>query len=146
MKPSRRGLRRTGPQTMGWDTKHEFPRNWPTQRKLYDACVLLFLEFYTAAISSTGPSAAEEAMSEYAMSRVVMLTGFQFALGRRQAYLVSAAAYGIAGLLIGVIPSPAGVFIGRFLAGYVSVVPAIVLAGSFEDLYAQQPGLWLLWT
>ncbi|KAJ0413498.1 major facilitator superfamily domain-containing protein [Aspergillus carlsbadensis] len=162
---SRRGLQQTGSRKMGWDTEHrDFPRNWPAQRKLYDACVLLFLEFYTAVISSTGPSAAQEAMSEYAMSRVIMLTGFQFmygvgqalgalimpptseALGRRQSYLVSAAAFSIACLLVGIVPSPAGVFIGRFFAGYASVVPAIVLAGSIEDLYTQQPRLWFLWT
>lgn len=159
-----RGLRKIGSRTYGWDTEHhDFPRNWPLQRKLYDACVIFFLEFYTTVMSTTGPSAAEEAMSEYAMSRAVMLTGFQFmygigqavggltmppfseALGRQKSYLVSAGAYSISSLLVGLIPSPAGVFVGRFISGFASSVPAIVLAGSIEDLYTQKSRLWLLW-
>ncbi|GMF74454.1 unnamed protein product [Aspergillus oryzae] len=159
-----RGLRKTGSRTLGWDTDHrDFPRNWPLRRKLYDACIIFFLEFYTTVMSTTGPSAAEEAMSEYAMSRVVMLTGFQFmygagqalgglimppfseALGRQKSYLVSAGAYCLSSLLVGLVPSPAGVFIGRFFSGFASSVPAIVLAGSIEDLYSQHPRLWLLW-
>ncbi|KAB8211572.1 major facilitator superfamily domain-containing protein [Aspergillus parasiticus] len=159
-----RGLRKTGSRTLGWDTDHrDFPRNWPLRRKLYDVCVIFFLEFYTTVMSTTGPSAAEEAMSEYAMSRVVMLTGFQFmygagqalgglimppfseSLGRQKSYLVSAGAYSLSSLLVGLVPSPAGVFIGRFFSGFASSVPAVVLAGSIEDLYTQQPRLWLLW-
>ena len=159
-----RGLRKTGSRTLGWDTDHhDFPRNWPPRRKFYDACVIFFLEFYTTVMSTTGPSAAEEAMSEYTMSRVVMLTGFQFmygagqalgglimppfseALGRQKSYLVSAGTYSTSSLLVGLVPSPAGVFIGRFFAGFASSVPAIVLAGSIEDLYTQQRRLWLLW-
>jgi MFS family permease len=149
---------------MEWDTEHEdYPRNWPIQRKLYDAVVMFFLEFYTTVISTTGPSAAEVAMKEYELSRVITLTGFQFmygvgqalggltmppfseSLGRKKSYLVSAGAYSISCLLVGVVPSPAGVFIGRFISGYASAVPAIVLAGSIEDLYSTWPRLWLLW-
>ncbi|KAF4217827.1 hypothetical protein CNMCM8980_001680 [Aspergillus fumigatiaffinis] len=161
---ARKGLRRTGSRTMEWDTEHEdYPRNWPIQRKLYDAVVMFFLEFYTTVISTTGPSAAELAMKEYGLSRVIALTGFQFmygvgqalggltmppfseSLGRKKSYLVSAGAYSISCLLVGVVPSPAGVFIGRFISGYASAVPAIVLAGSIEDLYSTWPRLWLLW-
>lgn len=159
-----RGLKKTGSRTLGWDPDHhDFPRNWPLRRKLYDACVIFFLELYTTVMSTTGPAAAEEAMSEYAMGRATMLTGFQFmygigqalgglilppfseALGRQKSYLVSAGAYCISSLLVGLVPSPAGVFIGRFFAGFASSVPAIVLAGSIEDMYTQLPRLWLLW-
>ncbi|GFF80135.1 hypothetical protein IFM61392_08225 [Aspergillus lentulus] len=161
---ARKGLRRTGSRTMEWDTEHEdYPRNWPIQRKLYDAVVMFFLEFYTTVISTTGPSAAEPAMKEYGLSRVITLTGFQFmygvgqalggltmppfseSMGRKKSYLVSAGAYSVSCLLVGVVPSPAGVFVGRFISGYASAVPAIVLAGSIEDLYSTWPRLWLLW-
>ncbi|KAJ5582561.1 hypothetical protein N7535_001181 [Penicillium sp. DV-2018c] len=161
---AQRGLKRIGSRTLGWDTDHrDFPRNWAFWRKFYDVSVFFFLEFYTTVMSTTGPSAAEEAMSEYAMSRVVMLTGFQFmfgigqalggltmppfseSLGRQKSYLVSAGGYCISSLLVGLVPSSAGVFIGRFVAGFTSSVPATVLAGSIEDLYTQQTRIWLLW-
>ncbi|KAL4876860.1 major facilitator superfamily domain-containing protein [Aspergillus karnatakaensis] len=161
---ARRGLRKTNSKTMEWDTEHQdFPRNWSMQRKIYDGTICFFLEFFTTVISSTGPSAAEEAMTEYGLSRVVCLTGFQFmygmgqalgglvmppfseALGRRMSYLVSAAAFVIGCILVGVVSSPAGVFIGRFISGWAASVPAIVLAGSIEDQYTARPRLWMLW-
>lgn len=101
-------------------------------------------------------------MSEYAMSRVVMLTGFQFmyglgqalggltmppfseALGREKSYLLSDSVSCISSLLVGLVSSPIGVFIGRFFSGFASSVPAIVLAASIEDMYTQRPRLWLL--
>ncbi|RAL13301.1 synaptic vesicle transporter [Aspergillus homomorphus CBS 101889] len=161
---ARRGMRRTGSRTMEWNPEHQdYPRNWPIQRKTYDMTVMFFLEFYTTIISTTGPSAATKAMKEYGLSRIIALTGFQFmygvgqalgglimppfseSLGRKKSYLVSAGAYSISCLLVGVVPSPAGVFIGRFISGYASSVPAIVLAGSIEDMYSTSPRLWLLW-
>jgi MFS family permease len=75
----------------------------------------------------------------------LIMPPFSEALGRQKSYLVSAGAYSISSLLVGLVPSPAGVFIGRFFSGFASSVPAIVLAGSIEDLYTQQPRLWLLW-
>ncbi|KAL5001087.1 major facilitator superfamily domain-containing protein [Aspergillus recurvatus] len=159
-----RGLRRTGSKTMDWDTSHkDYPRNWPIPRKLYDDLIILFWEFYTSLLSTTGASASESAMTEYGLSRVVSLTGYQFmygvgqvfgavimppfseALGRRLSYLISAATYVVSCILIGVVPSPAGAFIGRFIAGFSAAVPAIVLAGSIEDQYSSRPRLWFLW-
>jgi MFS family permease len=161
---ARRGLRRAGSKFIEWNPKHgSFPRNWPVRRKLYDIIVIFFLEFYTTVISTTGASASEQAMEEYGLSRVIALTGFQFMYGigqaigglimppfseshgRRGCYLLSAAVYSISSLIVGIVPSPAGVFIGRFLSGYASAVPSIVLAGSIEDLYASRTRLWLIW-
>lgn len=163
-KLARRGLRRSDSNTVTWDTEHgDFPRNWSIARKLYDGVLIFFLEFYTTVISTTGPSAAEQAMGEYGLSRVEALAGFQFtygigqaigglimspfseSLGRRNSYLFSASIYSISSLITGVVPSPAGVFIGRFLSGYASSVPSIVLAGSIEDLYTSRTRLWFLW-
>jgi MFS family permease len=160
----RRGLRRSDPNTVTWDTEHgDFPRNWSVARKLYDGMIIFFLEFYTTVISTTGPSASEQAMGEYGLSRVEALSGFQFtygigqaigglimppfseSLGRRNSYLLSAAIYSISSLITGVVPSPVGLFIGRFLSGYASSVPSIVLAGSIEDLYTSRTRLWVLW-
>ncbi|KAB8234273.1 major facilitator superfamily domain-containing protein [Aspergillus alliaceus] len=161
---ARSGLRRRDSKIIEWDTEHElFPRNWPVQHKLYSMMVPFFLEFYTTVISTTGASAAEETMQEYGLSRVVALTGFQFMYGmgqalgglimppfsethgRRVGYLLSAIVYSISSLLVGVVPSPVGMFVGRFLSGYASAVPSIVLAGSIEDLYTHRTRLWLIW-
>ncbi|KAJ5812372.1 hypothetical protein N7474_008673 [Penicillium riverlandense] len=160
----RRGLRKTDSTSITWDTNHkDFPRNWTLWRKNYDGLLIFFLEFYTTVISTTGPSAAEYVMKEYSLSRVITLTGFQFmygigqalgglamppfseTLGRRKSYLLSAAIYSISSLLVGVVPSSAGVFIGRFFSGFASSVPSIVLAGSIEDLYSNRSRTWLLW-
>ncbi|GAM43231.1 hypothetical protein TCE0_047f17871 [Talaromyces pinophilus] len=82
----RRGLRRSDPNTVTWDTEHgDFPRNWSVARKLYDGMIIFFLEFYTTVISTTGPSASEQAMGEYGLSRVEALSGFQFTYGIGQA-------------------------------------------------------------
>ncbi|KAL4907085.1 hypothetical protein BDW74DRAFT_176685 [Aspergillus multicolor] len=159
-----RGLRRTGSKTMDWDKSHkDYPRNWPMSRKVYDDLIILFWEFYTATLSTTGASASESAMTEFELSRVVSLTGFQFlygigqvfggvimppfseALGRRISYLISAGVYLVACIITGVVPSPAGFFVGRFVAGFASAVPEIVLAGSIEDQYSSRPRLWFLW-
>ncbi|KAL4950534.1 major facilitator superfamily domain-containing protein [Aspergillus filifer] len=159
-----RGLQRTNSKTIDWDTGHkDFPRNWPLPRKIHDALIMFFWEYYTALLSTTGASAAEVAMTEYGLSRVVSLTGFQFmygvgqtlggvimppfseSLGRRVSYLISAATYCIASLLTGLVPNPAGVFIGRFIAGFASAVPEVILAGSIEDQYSSRPRLWFLW-
>ncbi|KAL4804174.1 major facilitator superfamily domain-containing protein [Aspergillus unguis] len=164
LEAARWGLRKSGPKTLDWDPKHkDYPRNWPVQRKVYDDLVIMFWEMYTAVLGTTGASAAEEAMTEYGLSRVVMLVGFQFmygigqaiggvvmppfseALGRRVSYLISAGTYVVGAILTGVVPSSAGVFIGRFISGYSSAVPEIVLAGSIEDQYGRHPRIWFLW-
>ncbi|GFF25370.1 hypothetical protein IFM61606_09425 [Aspergillus udagawae] len=129
---------------MEWDTEHEdYPRNWPIQRKLYDAAVMFFLEFCNDC-HQYGWSLGSGAGNERALGGLTM-PPFSESLGRKKSYLVSAGAYSISCLLVGVVPSPAGVFIGRFISGYASAVPAIVLAGSIEDLYSTWPRLWLLW-
>ncbi|RDW58576.1 uncharacterized protein DSM5745_11267 [Aspergillus mulundensis] len=164
LEAANRGLRRTGSRTMDWDKSHkDYPRNWPIPRKVYDDLVILFWEFYTATLSTTGASASESAMAEFGLSRVVSLTGFQFlygigqvlggvimppfseALGRRLSYLISAGVYLVGCIITGVVPSPAGVFVGRFVSGFASAVPEIVLAGSIEDQYSSRPRLWFLW-
>ncbi|KAL4816246.1 major facilitator superfamily domain-containing protein [Aspergillus spinulosporus] len=121
-----RNLHRMGSRTMDWDRSYEdFRRNWPVPRKVYDDL---------------------SAMTEYGLSRVVSLTGYQFmygmgqafgavimppfseALGRRLSYLISAGTYVVACNLTGAVLSPAGVFLGRI-----------------EDQYRSRPRLWFLW-
>jgi hypothetical protein len=73
------GLHLTESGYATWSKEHgEYPRNWSTARKTYDIVVVLFLEFYTSIISTTGPSAASSAMNEFQISRVFALFAFNF--------------------------------------------------------------------
>jgi MFS family permease len=76
-----------------------------------------------------------------------MIPPFSEAFGRRKPYLYSCAAFSIGCLLTGVVPSVAGVFIGRFISGFASAVPSVVIAGSITDMYAAKNRMWmvLLW-
>ncbi|KAF2827267.1 putative polyamine transporter [Ophiobolus disseminans] len=157
------GLRRTASNHVEWKKDHEqYPRNWSSRRKFYDTGIIVFLEFYTTVISTTGPSAATVAKEEYHLSRVVALVAFTFmyqlgqsiggllmppfseSFGRRKPYIYSCAAFSIGCLITGVVPSVAGVFVGRFISGFASSVPSVVLAGSIQDLYAGTHRVWMI--
>lgn len=47
-------------------------------------------------------------------------------------------------LLIGLIPSPAAVWTGRFVTGFASAVPSVVIAGSIEDLFNTKRRVWVV--
>lgn len=52
--------------------------------------------------------------------------------------------YAISSLIVGVVPSVAGVFVGRLFSGFASSVPSVVLAGSIEDIFASKTRVWLI--
>ncbi|UPX11234.1 uncharacterized protein EKO05_0001852 [Ascochyta rabiei] len=178
------GLRRTASNHVEWQKDHtQYPRNWSSYRKCYDATMIVFFEFYTLSsapflshdmplmecrtvISTTGPSAATAAMQEYHLTRGVALVAFVFmqvqsyrtwqaiggllvppfseSFGRRKPYLYSCAAFSIGSLITGVVPSAAGVFVGRFMCGFASAAPSVVIAGSVQDLYAGTHRVWMI--
>jgi MFS family permease len=76
-----------------------------------------------------------------------MMPPFSESFGRRKPYIYSCAAFSIGSLLTGIVPSAAGVFFGRFMSGFASAVPSVVIAGSIEDMYASTHRVWmiLLW-
>jgi MFS family permease len=76
-----------------------------------------------------------------------MIPPFSEAFGRRKPYLYSCAAFSIGCLLTGVVPSVAGAIIGRFISGFASAVPSVVIGGSITDMYAAKLRMWmvLLW-
>jgi hypothetical protein len=74
---SQEGLRRTDSGYVEWSKEHrEYPRNWSVKRKAYDISVIIFFEFYSTLISTTGPSAASHAVKEFHISRTVSLVAF----------------------------------------------------------------------
>lgn len=68
---------------------------------------------------------------------------FSESFGRRKPYLYSCAAFSMGSLVTGVVPSVAGVFVGRFISGFASSVPSVVIAGSIQDLYAGTHRVWM---
>lgn len=67
--------------------------------------------------------------------------------GRRKLYIIAGGIFSLFCLLIAVIPSITMVYIGRFITGFASAVPSVVLAGSVEDLFNSRWRVWfvLLW-
>ncbi|KAK2616601.1 hypothetical protein QQS21_000424 [Conoideocrella luteorostrata] len=142
------------------------PRNWPMTRKVYDSSVVIFLDFFTTAISTAGSSVADQARNEFGIDRTLaiflfvsiyllgqMVGGIIFppyseAFGRKRLYIISSGLYGVFCALIGWASSPQGVVIGRFFSGLLSAIPTIVVAGSIEDIFNSKDRTWLifLWT
>ncbi|KAF8861444.1 MFS multidrug transporter [Acephala macrosclerotiorum] len=114
------------------------------------------LDLFTTAVSSSGPSVAKVAMFEYHLSRAVCILGFasmyQFgqafggvvfppyseAFGRKSVYISASFMYCISCLITGCVPSIAGALVGRFIAGFMSAVPSIIVSGSIEDMFNMQ--------
>ncbi|KAL3476608.1 major facilitator superfamily domain-containing protein [Aspergillus californicus] len=143
----------------------DHPRNWSLLRKTYDTSLVLFLEFYTTVISTTGASAAEHALSDYGTSKLTLLVAFSLTyqigqavgglvlppssdlFGRRMPYLLSCFLFSISCLVVGVVPHLAAVVVGRFFSGLASAVPSVVVSGTVEDQFRTEHRVWivLLW-
>uniref|UniRef100_A0A8H7K439 Major facilitator superfamily (MFS) profile domain-containing protein n=1 Tax=Bionectria ochroleuca TaxID=29856 RepID=A0A8H7K439_BIOOC len=129
------------------------PRNWTTNRKVYDTAIIIWLEFFTTAISASGASAAADAQHEFGISHTlsvflfisiyligqsiggIVFPPFSECFGRRWLYIISMAIYCISCLTTGLVPSISGVVVGRFFSGFTSAIPTAVVPGSIEDLY-----------
>ncbi|KAL5335039.1 hypothetical protein BJX70DRAFT_401926 [Aspergillus crustosus] len=113
------------------------------------------------AVSTAGSSAAEHAYEEFGIDRVLAIFIFvslyligqaaggvifpatSETFGRKNLYLVSTGLYSAFCLIAGMVPSIAGVAVGRFLSGSVSAMPTIVAAGSLEDMFNSKARIWL---
>lgn len=42
------------------------------------------------------------------------------------------------------VPSLAGVVVGRFFSGFLSAIPSVVVAGSIEDMFNAKDRVWLI--
>jgi MFS family permease len=69
---------------------------------------------------------------------------FSESFGRRKPYIYSCIAFSIGSVVAGVAPSIAGVFAGRFISGFASSVPSVVIAGSIQDMYASTHRIWMI--
>ncbi|KAK5660518.1 hypothetical protein OQA88_13067 [Cercophora sp. LCS_1] len=129
------GLQRTSDGLISWRSDSEdHPRNWSILRKSFDTSVIIFLEFFVTVVSTTGASAFGGLFTP-ALSELI---------GRRAPYLVSCAVYSTFCFLTGIVPHHSAVWIGRFITGFASAVPAVVTAGSIHDMYDGKQRVWLV--
>lgn len=74
----------------------------------------------------------------------IIFPPYSEAFGRKKLYIVSTSLYSIFCVIVGVVPSLAGVAVGRFISGFLSGIPTIVVAGSIEDMYNSRDRVWLI--
>ncbi|PYH45951.1 putative MFS multidrug transporter [Aspergillus saccharolyticus JOP 1030-1] len=138
------------------------PRNWRLRRKLWDTALVLFLEFFTTAVSTAGSIAANSAVREFQIPQElsiflfvsVYLVGqacggiifppYSEAFGRKKLYVVSAALYSLSCVVVASVPSVAGVILGRLMSGVLSAIPTTVVGGSIEDLFNSRERVWMI--
>ncbi|KAJ9492109.1 hypothetical protein VN97_g1119 [Penicillium thymicola] len=68
------GLKRTGDEKnlVGWAAMNpRHPRNWSNARKAYDVSIIIFLEFYTTAVSTSGATAARNAQKQFGIGETL---------------------------------------------------------------------------
>ncbi|KAL4935105.1 hypothetical protein BDV06DRAFT_137543 [Aspergillus oleicola] len=140
------------------------PRNWTTLRKVYDCSLIIFLEMFTTAISTAGSSAADSAHQEFGISRLLAIFFFvslyliaqgiggtifpscSESFGRKKLYIISTCLFSVFCVVVGVVPSPTGVAVGRFFSGLCSAIPTVVSAGSIEDMFNSKDRIWMIFT
>ena len=159
----RHGLELDQQKNVHWQSNNsDHPRNWSTTRKSYDIGLIIFLDFFTTAISNAGTPASKSAGIEFGIEGTLAifvfvsvyligqaLGGLFFppiseSFGRKKLYVVSTVLYAITCFVVAAIPSIAAVVTGRFVSGVLSAIPTIVVAGSIEDLFASDARIWMI--
>lgn len=69
---------------------------------------------------------------------------FSESFGRRNPYIFSCAAFSIFSILTGRAPNLISIGIGRFVSGFASSVPSVVIAGSVEDIFNTKWRVWIV--
>ena len=129
------------------------PRKWPLLRKVFDTAIICFLEFFVTLISNTGSSMAPEVSMDLDIdkeSAVFYITtiyllgqasgGLIFppiaeSFGERTIYLTSTFGFALFSLCVTVWPTLPVVIFCRFVTGLLSAMPAVVAAGSLENMW-----------
>ncbi|KAJ6161444.1 MFS multidrug transporter [Penicillium chermesinum] len=139
------------------------PRNWPLARKVYDIGIIILLECYTTAISTSGHSAAAR-WSQERLDISITLAQFMFVstyllgqalgnvvfppysecFGRKKLYVASTVAYSGLCAMIGAVDSPAAAVVGRYLTGVLSSIPTVIIVGSMEDIFNAKARIWTM--
>ncbi|KAL4945408.1 hypothetical protein BDV06DRAFT_209514 [Aspergillus oleicola] len=139
------------------------PRNWTISRKVHDIALLIFLEFFTTAVSTAGSTAANAAAPEFGLSEGlsifvfvtiyllgqalggIILPPYSECFGRKRLYIISSATYSVSCIIIAAVPSLEGVVFGRILSGFLSAIPSTIVVGSIEDMFNSRDRVWMIW-
>ncbi|TKA72980.1 hypothetical protein B0A55_05301 [Friedmanniomyces simplex] len=138
------------------------PRNWSLLRKSYDSGLICFLEFWMTLISNTGSATSEAAQDELGISRelgvfcfvTVYLLGQALgglvlppmaeSFGGRTIYVVTTLLFGVCCLVIALVPTLPAIVVGRAISGALSAMPAVVAAGSLENMFDAKGRIYLI--
>lgn len=74
----------------------------------------------------------------------IVFPPYSEAFGRKKLYIMSTALYSIFCVIVGVVPSLAGVMVGRFFSGFLSAIPTVIVAGSMEDMFNSKARIWMM--
>ncbi|KAJ5132529.1 hypothetical protein N7448_006687 [Penicillium atrosanguineum] len=142
------------------------PRNWPTNRKIYDTALICLLDLVITASSTAGAAAASQARHEYKVGHTfatfcfvtlfllgqcvgtIVFPPWTESFGRKKLYIISSALSCACCIVIGTVNSLPVAIVMRVIAGLVSAVPGNIVGGSIEDLFNSQARVWAIywWT
>ncbi|KAK0879695.1 hypothetical protein LTR87_006497 [Friedmanniomyces endolithicus] len=144
------------------DSSRSHPRNWSLLRKSYDAGLICFLEFWMTLVSNTGSATSEAARDELGISREMgvfcfvtvymlgqalgglVLPPMAESFGGRTIYVVSTLLFGVCCLVIALVPTLPAIVACRALSGVLSAMPAVVAAGSLENMFDARGRIYLI--
>jgi MFS family permease len=73
-----------------------------------------------------------------------ILPPYSECFGRRTLYLLSTIGYCAFSIVVATVPSLPLVMVARFICGFLSAIPTIVVAGSMEDMYNMRARVWMI--
>ncbi|KAL9602406.1 MAG: hypothetical protein Q9219_001829 [cf. Caloplaca sp. 3 TL-2023] len=124
------------------------PRNWPTKRKIYDTSVVILLQLVTLVLTCLCAWLSNRNLFHVALSYLLgqvvgalLFPPFSETFGRKSVYAGSTLLYAIFSALAAITDFRA-ICIGRFLSGVSSAVPAVVAAGSIQDMWEVSDRIW----
>lgn len=74
----------------------------------------------------------------------IIFPPYSEAFGREKFYVISTALYSIFSIIVAAVPSLVALGIGRFVTGFLSGIPTVVVAGNIEDIFTSGNRIWLI--
>jgi len=94
------------------------------------------------------PKLIKNAIDRYQFGQAfggVIFPPYSEAFGRKPVYISASLLYCISCIIVGVPKSVSSAVIGRFISGFMSAVPSIIVSGSIEDMYDVNQRVWLMY-